>query len=221
MTVVPSPHDAFADRPSAQLLMIVEGLTPDRVTAVVVGEITEAAVDSLRPGLLTALRSSARGLDLDLSQVTFCDIAGLHLLLDLREAAGTMGRTLSVTALSGPVHRLVRATDCAVRLGAGRPGGRRPVTEAIRRALAAGVWSPGSDGCLRVRLDGSAATVTWPSARFAANDGRRPGDRLLHDAVTAALHRAGLRSVRHRSPAMTAPRPALVRPWPCPPRPGA
>ncbi|MFD0722829.1 STAS domain-containing protein [Streptomyces globosus] len=84
----------------ARTLLTLDGLPGGRAAALVVGEITDTTAPPLRRSLLAALGSSAHGLDLDLSAVAFCDIAGLHLLLDLRARALERGRTLRVTAAS-------------------------------------------------------------------------------------------------------------------------
>ncbi|MEU8434467.1 STAS domain-containing protein [Streptomyces sp. NPDC029216] len=85
--------------------------TPQRVVARLCGEIDLEDARGLREDLVTALRASRTGLDLDLSAVTFCDSSGLHLLLDLNRLATETGRTLVLTVLSRPVARLIQLTQ--------------------------------------------------------------------------------------------------------------
>ncbi|MEU6865900.1 STAS domain-containing protein [Streptomyces sp. NPDC046876] len=198
----PSRHDtAFEARPAARALVTIEGLPRDRVTALVAGEVTEGTLTPLRRSLTTALESSAGGLDLDLSDVGFCDVAGLHMLLELRALAAARHRSLSVTAVSPPVLRLFRATGCAARLIGADPAAARSlfVTAELRRELArtGASWASGPGGpgdCLHICIDGETATVTWPAA---VGDGG--AQKALYEAVASALHRAGLRSVRYRT----------------------
>ncbi|MEW2416479.1 STAS domain-containing protein [Streptomyces sp. NPDC046866] len=210
------PDAAVEAHPAARVLVTVEGLPPGRFTALVAGEITEGSLARLRRSLTAALDSSSGGLDLDLSDVGFCDITGLHLLLELRARATATGRSLSVTALSPALLRLLRATGCAGRLIGtdAAAAGSLLVTAELRRALAAtgtpwsaARWAPGD--CLRIRIHGDAATVTWPVARGSAGAG---AEQVLYEAVASALHRAGLHSVRHRAAQARSVRSALFGP---------
>ncbi|MEW2417032.1 STAS domain-containing protein [Streptomyces sp. NPDC046866] len=45
---------------------------------------------------------------MDLSEVTFCDTTGLHVMLDVDRPARQAGTSLVLTALSRPVARLLR-----------------------------------------------------------------------------------------------------------------
>ncbi|MDY0810863.1 STAS domain-containing protein [Kitasatospora purpeofusca] len=83
---------------------------PHRIVARVRGEIDMDVAQDLREALVTALRASSTGLDLDLGAVTFCDCAGLNVLIDLRASAADADKSLVLTALSGPVGRLLRIT---------------------------------------------------------------------------------------------------------------
>ncbi|MEV4194633.1 STAS domain-containing protein [Streptomyces toxytricini] len=211
------PDDRLQASAPARTLLTLDGLPGGRVAALVVGEITDTTAPPLRRSLLAALGSSAGGLDLDLSAVAFCDIAGLHLLLNLHARALEKGRTLRVTAASPLVRQLLEATACWPRLGAD-PASAGPsllLTTELRRVLVRpGGASPalrGAGGSLQVRIEGATATVTWPVvASGSAADGT--GRRLARAAVASALHRAGLRTVRHRSAATAQARTALLGP---------
>ncbi|RSS44818.1 anti-sigma factor antagonist [Streptomyces sp. WAC07061] len=80
---------------------------PQRVLARVSGEIDMDEAPGLREELTAALEAGDTGLDVDLAAVTFCDSAGLHVLLDLDELAVQAGKTLVLTALSRPVARVL------------------------------------------------------------------------------------------------------------------
>ncbi|WMX43615.1 STAS domain-containing protein [Streptomyces roseicoloratus] len=95
-------------RPSVVSVVVEPG--PQRVVARVRGEIDMENADGLRRDLTAALEGSIRGLDIDLSAVTFCDSQGVHVLGDLNRLAHKAGKTLVLTALSRPVARLLRAT---------------------------------------------------------------------------------------------------------------
>ncbi|WP_284581493.1 STAS domain-containing protein [Streptomyces sp. 2P-4] len=211
------PDDRLHTPAPARTLVTLDGLPGGRVAALVVGEITDTTAPPLRRSLLAALGSSSGGLDLDLSAVAFCDVAGLHLLLNLRAHALEKGRTLRVTAASPLVRQLLEATARWTPLTA-TPASAAPsllLTTELRRVLVRpGGASPvlrGAGGTLQVRIEGAAATVTWPAVPSGTPaDGT--GRRLARAAVASALHRAGLRTVRHRSAAATRARTALFVP---------
>ncbi|MEU8461753.1 STAS domain-containing protein [Streptomyces sp. NPDC029003] len=69
---------------------------PERVTARIRGEIDMDDAPHVRADLLAALEASSTGLDVDLSALTFCDSAGLHLLLHLNRLAAEAGKTLTL-----------------------------------------------------------------------------------------------------------------------------
>ncbi|CAM5291221.1 STAS domain-containing protein [Streptomyces pilosus] len=78
----------------------------DRVRVTVRGELDFEA-QHLRYELHEALRSSGTGVDLDLSGVSFCDCSGLSVLLDARQRALGLGRTVTLRASSPAVERLL------------------------------------------------------------------------------------------------------------------
>lgn len=94
--------------PSVVAVVVEPG--PQRVLARVCGEIDMEDADELRRDLIAALDSSASGLDIDLSGVTFFDCSGLHILLRLNRLALRAGKTLVLTALSPRVARLLQLT---------------------------------------------------------------------------------------------------------------
>ncbi|MFB7395165.1 STAS domain-containing protein [Streptomyces sp. NPDC056191] len=84
---------------------------PRRVLAHVCGETDMDNAQELRRALTAALDSSAYGLDIDLSGVTFCDCTALHVLLRLNQQALGAGKTLVLTALSPRIARLLQITQ--------------------------------------------------------------------------------------------------------------
>ncbi|WP_329389417.1 STAS domain-containing protein [Streptomyces sp. NBC_01351] len=83
---------------------------PQRVLARVHGEIDMDHASALREDLTSALEAGRHGLDIDLSDVTFCDSSALHVLLDLNRMAAETGKSLVLTALSRRVSRLFEIT---------------------------------------------------------------------------------------------------------------
>jgi len=84
--------------------------TSGRWTAVLVGEIDMDCPQDVQRRLAATARSPA-GLDLDLAEVSFCDCAGLGLLLHLRERHIAVGGTLRLVAVSRQVLRLLELTE--------------------------------------------------------------------------------------------------------------
>ncbi|MGW6847000.1 STAS domain-containing protein [Streptomyces sp. NPDC054958] len=81
---------------------------PPRTRAQVSGELDADNRHDVQATLDEALDASTAGLDLDLSALTFCDSAGLHLLLNLHHTATTTGKTL---VLHAPRPQLTRLLD--------------------------------------------------------------------------------------------------------------
>ncbi|MER5567205.1 STAS domain-containing protein [Streptomyces goshikiensis] len=89
---------------------VVPGSRPGTVRVVVSGEIDFDNAASLREVLLTALVSHRAMLLVDLERVTFCDCAGLNMLLAARHASLRAGRGLRITAAGRQVERLLNLT---------------------------------------------------------------------------------------------------------------
>ncbi|MFD5625820.1 anti-sigma factor antagonist [Streptomyces sp. NPDC127072] len=82
----------------------------DRTLVVLTGAIDLVTQPTLRDGLQAALARSARGIDLDLSGVDFCDCSGLNVLLFLRQRALAEDKTVAIQAVCAAVHRLFSVT---------------------------------------------------------------------------------------------------------------
>ncbi|MEU8303177.1 STAS domain-containing protein [Actinomadura sp. NPDC048955] len=74
------------------------------------GDLDMASAPALGERLLAALPRSARLLILDLSGVTFCDAAGLTLLIGIQRQATGLGLTLRLSAPRPQVAKLLRIT---------------------------------------------------------------------------------------------------------------
>jgi anti-anti-sigma factor len=77
------------------------------------GELARPVDPAVAGRLTEVLDEPAPVVELDLSGVRFCDVAGLRLLLDLRERAVARGRLLRVVTASDAVRTLMRLTDTA------------------------------------------------------------------------------------------------------------
>lgn len=74
------------------------------------GELDLVSGNQIRAHLLEALAASSNGLELDLSRLSFCDCAGLKVLLDLRHRALSQGKAVTIRAVSPAVDRLLDLT---------------------------------------------------------------------------------------------------------------
>jgi anti-anti-sigma factor len=84
--------------------------SPERMVVVVSGAADIVSEHALRDGLHRALIQSARGIDLDLSNVDFCDGSGLYVLLGALRRALDEGKSISLQACSPAVHRILLGT---------------------------------------------------------------------------------------------------------------
>ncbi|MEV1050193.1 STAS domain-containing protein [Streptomyces sp. NPDC059017] len=169
----------------------------DRATVTVCGHVTGLDADGPAGTLVAALQRSRAGLDLDLSQVTYCDAAGLRMLLEVREQALASGRTVVVTEAGGFMGRLLEKTGTARLFTAGTESAGpdpTPLASAVRTALLRAGFPlagrPGVPGFLHVRPDGEAVDVFWRTGGDRVTT--RAADRVLGDAVAGALTGSGL-----------------------------
>ncbi|QIJ66198.1 anti-sigma factor antagonist [Streptomyces sp. JB150] len=102
------------DRPSPTVgsPALTIGTEPDggRAHVTVAGELGLDVGEELRGALRAALANADEGIDLDLSGVSFCDCAGLNVLLAVREQALAEGKTLTLARVSPIVERLLSLT---------------------------------------------------------------------------------------------------------------
>ncbi|GAA3137489.1 hypothetical protein GCM10010466_30500 [Planomonospora alba] len=104
MTTVQAARSA---RTRASLLAVCR---PDHTIIALHGEIDAAVGPALRKRLRNALQRSADLLVLDLSAVSFCDAAGLSVLVGLRQHSMESGVTLRLVAPRPHLVRLLRIT---------------------------------------------------------------------------------------------------------------
>ncbi|MFF8868335.1 STAS domain-containing protein [Streptomyces sp. NPDC015139] len=71
------------------------------------GELDLASGDQIRPQLYDALAKSTSGIELDLSGLSFCDCAGLSVLLELRHRALTQEKSVTIRAADPAFDRLL------------------------------------------------------------------------------------------------------------------
>ncbi|WP_449060754.1 STAS domain-containing protein [Planomonospora algeriensis] len=83
---------------------------PPHTVVALHGEIDIATAPALRRRLLNALQHSTDLLVLDLSAVSFCDAAGLTVLIDVRRRAVASGITVRLAAPRPSVARLLHVT---------------------------------------------------------------------------------------------------------------
>jgi anti-anti-sigma factor len=74
------------------------------------GALDIATIPALRERLLSVLGSAARLLVIDLSAVSFCDVAGLAMLIDTQRQASGRGVTVSLAAPRLQMAKLLRTT---------------------------------------------------------------------------------------------------------------
>lgn len=108
--VTPAPRVLPPGDRQGPLLGIETHPAGDWTLVVVSGAIDIVTERALREALRQALARSARGLDLDLSGVDFCDCSGLNVLLRLRQRALDEGKTIAIQATSTVVRRLFSVT---------------------------------------------------------------------------------------------------------------
>ena len=76
-----------------------------RTVLAVIGELDLATAPTLQSAVNAAFDSRARELWVDLSETTFLDSTGLHVLLDADHRAHELGRTLAVICPPGNARR--------------------------------------------------------------------------------------------------------------------
>jgi anti-anti-sigma factor len=101
----------------AGVQVTVRPLARDTVSVSVSGELAVPVQDAVAKRLAAVLDEPAAVLEWDLSGLGFCDIAGLRLLLDVRQRVVDSGRQTRVVAASDAVHTLMLLTRTAALFG--------------------------------------------------------------------------------------------------------
>ncbi|MFE2509934.1 STAS domain-containing protein [Streptomyces naganishii] len=91
----------------------------DRVVVAVRGELDLDAGQAFQRALRQALACSARGVDVDLGAVAFCDCSALNILISLRRRALTQGKSVVITAATPVAERLLALTGTGPLFSAG------------------------------------------------------------------------------------------------------
>ncbi|MGW7384424.1 ANTAR domain-containing protein [Streptomyces sp. NPDC054794] len=102
--------------------VIKAGPGGDRVVVTMRGGLCLDDSQMLRRSLHDALSRSARGVDLDLSELEFGDCSTLNVLLAVRRQALAEGKTITVTAASPGAERLLTLTDTYALFSSGAEG---------------------------------------------------------------------------------------------------
>ncbi|MGW5051584.1 STAS domain-containing protein [Actinokineospora sp. NPDC004072] len=97
----------MAERATVAVLVTLRAAGPAaRVCGALDATTTAAALAELTP----LLRLPGRTLELDLSEVAFCDTAGLRMLIDLRTTVAAQGKTLVIADRGAVVARMLELT---------------------------------------------------------------------------------------------------------------
>ena len=104
-----------------ELRVVVDG-SGDRACVKVEGELDVASARVLRDVLEAAIASEVGHIDVDMSLTTFCDSAGLTVLLTGRRQFHLAARQLRIVRASRPVLRLLDLTGTRQLLSAERTG---------------------------------------------------------------------------------------------------
>lgn len=102
--------DAVHETSRPLMIAVAPSGATGRIRATVHGRLDLVTADQLRSEVLALLPGDGTGaLELDLSRVGFCDMAGVRALVDAHTAAGRAGWRLTVTA-AGPYPELLLTT---------------------------------------------------------------------------------------------------------------
>ena len=149
-------------RSPAPLSITVEPLEEARLIRAV-GEIDISSVDAIRSELECARQEAATVL-LDLSDVTFIDSSGLHLLLDASRSAAVDDWPFFIVRASAAVQRLIEVSGTADLLALVEPPRERVLGDAM-----SGASDPGRGGRTRARDVAPLAALNGPLARLAGS----------------------------------------------------
>ncbi|MET7455716.1 ANTAR domain-containing protein [Streptomyces sp. NPDC005574] len=111
-TTCTGPADAGEREPSPPCGPVIDTRTDgDRVIVTIRGELDLGVEQRLHRCLRSALSRSARGIDLDLNEVAFCDCSALNVLLTVRRQALAESKTVGIRAAGPAVERMLQLTD--------------------------------------------------------------------------------------------------------------
>lgn len=107
-----APVSVSLDRPAITILSLIPAPTSRQLPTTVhlAGEIDIFSSHALRRRLLRTLQHSTDRLVLDLSSLSFCDTAGLAVLVGIQSRARSQGITVTLAAPRPYMSRLLRVT---------------------------------------------------------------------------------------------------------------
>lgn len=115
-SVAPVLRRALEEPPDSRLTVRSRTDAGDETDLQLAGELDVHTVSLLREATVTHLKSGHRRLRLDLSGITWCDIASLYTLLGVRGAVHAAQGQLELTAASETVDRALARTGVGPRL---------------------------------------------------------------------------------------------------------
>jgi anti-anti-sigma factor len=118
-TAGPAPRPRLPEPAGGTFRMTSDVVTTGTPVRVLLGgEIDQDSSHELRRTLEAALRYG--DVEVDMAKVVFCDGAGLDALLEVRETAVTLGRSLTVCAGDSRIRHLLEVTGLLPVLWSGR-----------------------------------------------------------------------------------------------------
>ncbi|MEW2322981.1 STAS domain-containing protein [Streptomyces griseoincarnatus] len=88
------------------------------------GEIDLTTIPLVRSALVQCLGNRTRSVDIDLSAVTFCDVSGLNLFLEMAQLTERSGALMRLHQPPRSLVRIAEITASGFLLHFGRPGAR-------------------------------------------------------------------------------------------------
>lgn len=95
---------------TTQPLTVSVATNPTETRLTLVGEFDVSSVDMVREAIIVALATTERSVDLDMYGVSFIDSSGLGAMVSGLKRAESMGLTVTVSAASREVVRLLEIT---------------------------------------------------------------------------------------------------------------
>ena len=97
-----------------------------RLTVYVTGDLDPATTPGFTDQVRVAIDGTVEHIELDLSEVTFCDSSGLGALLALKAHAAAVGATVHLVDPSPQLIRVVDITGLNAQLGVATAPAKRP-----------------------------------------------------------------------------------------------
>jgi anti-sigma B factor antagonist len=89
---------------------------PDACVVRIGGDLTMRSLPEIQPALMTSIEA-ADTVTIDLTELEFCDSAGIGMFIAAQGKADAYETELALTNLRPPVRRLFRVTDLEARFG--------------------------------------------------------------------------------------------------------